>query len=812
MIRTLPSLLALVLAACGTETVPLETDTGVDPTDTDVTPTDTTTDPHTGHSDTAATSTPTDTAVHSDTATEPTDSTVGATDTSDTAPEGLVPWTLPGDSADWAGSTNCDSDLDTDGYPTGECSYVVEIVAGADFADMVVELTDAQGNVMLDVQAGDLTAEGTYYLQVTLPSNGYHLDLQDADPASDAWEAGASVRVMPASGTCLFEDQATDAYTVTEDGHEHAYMVLECASDTAWTPDSGFCEYYVDTASLPSGSCGYLLAVNAGADHADMQITIENSDGDEVYQLAAGDLTEAGLSYHPLNLPTDGYAITWTDEGADDAWASDAWFELVPMPAGETCPGLGAEGTTQYDLPSGHDGQRAAYVVLNCAEDSADTAFAWDSSWCEPDLPLDDVTTGACAYVLEVNAAYDYADMVIELTDADGNVVIDIQQGDVPSTGLHHYPVTLPSSGYHLHMEDASSWSTSWSGGAYARLVPVSQGCILEDEALESHRVSANHVFDLNFILQCDEDTADTFTWDSDWCEPVLDSATTPVGDCAYVVEVTADFDYAYMDIHLADSEGYTILDIDAGDLTAAGVTYYPVNLPTDGYTLTMKDTYPHFVSQWAANGQVRLIPVNAGCLDEELASEAFRVDYGGEEIVHFELDCADDTASFGWDSGWCDVIFPDTAALSGCEQLIEIDTYWGSEMGIEIVDSSGTLIFDIDPGDLAGYSAYLYTLEMPTGHYQLTLTDDGGNGWIDGGTWAPGSIAIWEGNGVCAGDNAFFGPYTLPDTNGDTDTSDNRQVFYMSVDCAADTSTDTEDTSWFSDSTWVPPLDTQAP
>ncbi len=835
MNRAFPPLLTLLLGACGdSTTTALHSDSGSGPSDTAVDSVSSHT--HTGHevpptympetwfprpSDTAATgrndthtggrlipptymphTDPTDTG---DTVTWCLDS-LGC-DSGETATAAYVPWP---DTAAWPDTDACDS-ADT---ATGPCSYVLEIVADSDYADMLVELYDSSGNLILDVQAGELTAEGTYYFPVTLPTDGYHLYMEDTHNLSMAWGSNASVRLIPSSGGCLHEADGHGPYTVSQFGYQNEYLIAECDDqDTVWM-DTGaaWCPPILDSADTATGDCLYILQVRSGYDHADMQITIEDSDGNLVFEIAAGDLTSESTFYYPVNLPTDGYTITWSDESTtSDNWDSDAFFQLLPAEGANECMQEGDGVTAAYDLPTGYGGERTEYLALNCDGDTADTndteGFLWLLAWCEPVLDSGEIPTGACPYVLEVRADYDYADMVIELSDSDGNLLVDVQQNDLTSSGTHYFPVNLRTDGYHLHLEDASTWSTSWGSNAYVRLIPADGQCIEEDEALESYTVTQFGELDEYFVHNCADDTSDTwFTWDSGWCEPILDSGEIPTGDCPYVLEVAADYDYAYMAINLTDADGNEILDIAAGDLTAEDLSYYPINLPTNGYTLTLLDDNPWGTSQWGPDAHVRLIPVEDGCFDPDVQAEEWRVDFNGEEIVHFEVDCADDSATFAWDSGWCDVILPDTAALTGCEQLIEVSTYYGYQMGIEIADSSGNVIFDIDYNDLGYYTAYFYTLDMPTGGYQLTLTDDGGNGWADYGTYAPGSLTIWEGNGVCAGEEALFGPYILPDTNGPTDFADNEVTMNLWVDCDADTSTAAVDTTWMGESGWTPP------
>ncbi len=714
--------------------------------------------------------------------------------------------------SDW-----CEPLLDTSmGFSDGACSAVLHIDAGYDYYDMGVTLKDSDGNVVIEIEPGDLTQAGDFYYSIDFPSDGYQILLEDA--AGYTWDSTAFVEVLQGDG-CV-EDMETVAgpwdvsWNNTEaiGGQWDEYFIHSCGDDTgdSFTWDSGWCEPILDTADVAEGACSYVLAVRSGYDYADMQITITDSDDNEVIQIAAGDLTAEGMFYFPVNMPTDGYTITWSDESTwSEYWDYDAWFQLIPVESGSQCVDLDFDGTEQYTLPSGFGGERTEYLALNCAEDTADTFFEWDTDWCEPVLDSGEQVSGACGYVLEVRADFDYYDMVIELTDSEGNSLVDIQQNDLSSSGYHYFPVNLPSDGYHLHMEDASAWSTAWGTNAHVRLIPADGECLYEDQALESYTVSEFGVADEYFILNCEEDTGDTFSWDTDWCEPILDSAEMPTGDCAYVLEVVADYDYPYMAINITDADGNEIIDIAAGDLTAEDRYYYPINLPTNGYTMTLLDDYTWGISQWGPDAYVRLIPVEEGCFDPEASdAEEYRVDFNGEEIVNFEVDCADDTAEFAWDSAWCEVILEDTAGtggLTGCEQLIDISTYYGYQMGVEITDASGTVIFDIDYSDLGYYTQYFYTVNMPTGGYQITLYDDGGNGWADYGTYAPGEITIYEGNGVCMGEEAIFGPYTLPDTNGPTDYTDNEMSFNIWVDCAADTSTDTEDTSWMGDSTWSP-------
>ncbi len=723
------------------------------------------------------------------------------------------------DTSGWTDSGWCPpTTIDTStGSMGGPCDAFIEVVADYDFNQMGVTIEDDAGHVLFDLQPGDLTNPGTYHYAFSMPSGGYHVLLEDS--TGYTWSSSASVSIKRGEGCASdFETLAGPwklDYSNDEaiGGQWDTWLDYTCDADTSvWSGwDSGWCEPVLDSADFAQGACAYMLVVRSGYDHADMEISIEDSSGTSVFDISAGDLTDEDMYHFPLNLPTDGYTITWSDASThSETWDYDAWFQLVPAEPGSACLEAAADSPV-YTLPWGYGGTRTEHVALHCAEDTSDTFFQWDSGWCTPVLDSGEQPTGACGYVLEVRADYDHDDMVVELSDSEGNLLVDIKPGDLTSSGYHYYPVNLPTDGYHLHLEDVSPGSANWGSNAHVRLLTTNGACLDGEPASESYTVSEFGELDAYFVLGCEEDTGDSFSWDSGWCEPILDSGEVPTGDCAYVLEVTSDYDYMYMAINLTDADGNELLDIAAGDITSESVTYYPVNLPTNGYTLTLLDDYPWSVSSWGPDAHVRVIPVDDDCFDPDVEAEEWRVDVFGEEIIHFEVDCADDTAAFAWDSAWCDAVVPDTAALTGCEQLIDVSAYNGYQMGIEIADSSGNVIFDIDHGDLGWWAQYLYAVDMPTGGYQLTLTDASGYGW----DWYPdpllhGSLTIWEGNGVCAGEEALFGPYTLPDANGSTDTTPNEAVFNLWVDCDADTSTAAVDTTWMGDSTWSPAQDTQ--
>ncbi len=691
----------------------------------------------------------------------------------------------------------CEPILDSGNFASGACAAAIHVVGKYDVNTMGVRLTNNDGEVVADIQPGDLIDQGDHYIPVNLTSNGYHMELYSSD--NTTWSYGALVEIIGADGACIDDEVLVEAQTLDSSnsigGQRDVYFTHSCDEDTsgefAW--DSGWCEPVLDTAEIPTGACGYVVHMRATSnyDADELQVTIKDSDGNQVWQLAAGDLTAAGDYYFPVNLPSDGYEIVLEDFGTySQYWASGDYVEIIPT--SNEC--LEAEPVTgQLNLENGLGGIKSEYVVLNCEEDTGDE-FAWDSAWCEPVLDTASEVTGTCGMVALVYAGYDYASLEATLTDSQGNVVFELNAGDLDRQGYHYLPFNAPTEGYTLHMSTAHSYNDFWANNGYIQFMSADGACVDESTATEQFNLLAFGERTEYLTFDCEDDTAE-FAWDSGWCPGVLDTADIPTGDCAYVVEVGAGYDYTDMVVNLVDADGNEILDIAAGDgqLSKDTIHYFPVNLPSNGYTLTLEDNST-YSTYWDSAAYVRIVPADGACLDEELASERYSVHYDGLEIVNFEVECGDDTASFGgWDTGWCgEELFGDTAiGLTGCEQLLQLTTWYSdNEMQLEITDDAGNVVFSVDGAtDFAAREELFYAVDLPTGDYTMTLTDTQGDSWIEsyGIQGYKAEATLYYGNGTCMSDDVITGPHTNEDLDGKTGTPES-QSFTFSVVCDADT------------------------
>ncbi len=696
------------------------------------------------------------------------------------------------DSASFAWDTAwCEPVTDTSAAGASACGAALKIVAGSwNASAMTAELWDADGNLLLEVESGDIAQSGEHYFPVDMPSGGYHLAIGSSD--GTVWPEGAYAQLVSLDGQCA-GDALGEAWTLTAQnglgGERDIWFTHDCEADTAgFAWDSGWCEPVLDTAEMPSGDCGYVARVQGQFGAADMQITLKDSSGAQVWSMPAGTLSGQGVTYFPLNLPSDGYEVVMESTNPyNDGWAIGENVQFLPTE--DACVDQAAASEV-YALESGWGGTKSAYFTVDCAEDSAD--FAWDSGWCEPVLDTADAVTSTCGMVARIHAGYDFANYVATLTDADGNVILDIQAGDLTSQGYHHFPIDVPTSGYELYMATTSTWGDSWDGrNGWIQLIPASGTCVDEDAATEKFRLEAFGERTEYLTIDCPGDSGD-FAWDSGWCADVIDTADLPAGSCGHVIEVGAGYDYGDMDIQLEDADGNSILSISPGDgqIDAAGIYRFPVDLPTDGYVLTLTDA-SQWVSNWAEAAYVQIIPLDGGCMDRDLAGEKHHVRYGGEEVVYFEVDCAADSGDFAWDSGFCDVLFEDTAGtggLSGCQQLLNLTTWYDpADILLEITDDAGLTVFSVDGAtDLAYQSEYFFAVDLPTGDYTATLTDRDGDGWSDSPT-VPAQATLYAGNGVCMGTEVLAGPWTVEDQDGFSGVAET-ETFTFSVVCESDT------------------------
>ncbi len=697
----------------------------------------------------------------------------------------------------------CEPVLDTAGASGSDCAAALHVAAGSDFATMGIKLTDSSGNVVLDAAPGTFNQRGDHYLGVDLTSDGYQLDLYSSD--NTVWATDAYVEFVSTDGRCAGDEPLTEVYTLNDSngfgGQRTVWFTHDCAADTggdfAW--DSGWCAPVLDTADAVSGACGYAVHVRRGSTYDEIGLSIHDSDGNLMLSVDPSDVPAVGDYYFSVNLPSDGYAITLEDAHPTQGslWNPTSFVELLP--ANGRCVDEEA-GTGRMVMAEGHGGSHTQYVTLNCQDDTSGD-FAWDSGWCEPVLDSGEQPTGSCGMVAMIYAGYDYANLEASVTDADGNVVLDVQAGDLTRSGYHYLPFEAPSNGYVLHMGTTHSYNDNWANNGYIQFIPADGACIDESAASEPFHLKAFGERTEYLTFQCEDDTAEDFAWDSGWCPPVLDTADIPTGDCGYVLEVGTDSDAANMGIDLTDADGTNVFSIEAGDgqLTTDSIHHFPVNLPSNAYKLTLTDSSTSSYSDnWFANAYVRVVPVDDGCMDEDLASEKFRVDYDGLEIVDFVVDCPDDTGSFaGWDTGYCsEIIFTeaDTAGvvgLQGCEQLLHLTTWYNTtEMQMEITDDLGNVVFEVDGAtDLASKTEYFYAVDLPTGTYTATLTDTQGDSWIEsyGSSGYKSEATLYQGNGECMGEELIGGPWTVDDLDGVTGVPESVS-YTFSVVCDVDT------------------------
>ncbi len=664
----------------------------------------------------------------------------------------------------------------------GTCAYALQLVSDFDHWSQPGEagfvLYDDELNVLAS-RAPGLWKSGEMAQEILELTDGRYL-VDMSDLGGDGWHGG-HLRLVDGDGTIV------ETITLEDGDAGYHYLTVDCAEDTGpfegWDTDPDVTD--IDTGwylGAEYRGCPVTIAVNTANAQNDMAFEILDASGAVVYDdldaWPIGIVSSADVQYAYTALPAGDYTLRLQDKGTlGTGWGTWPFVRVHDAADGTYLGGGGHHSKGEfvdYAISVDCGGDTGSWYAGDVEDLTDDTGWSMGVDWYDTDLPE------SCGFMVEVAAPQDPTGGAWEIHDQDGRQLFLTQPGDMELPfGLYRTPVELPSGLYRMRMiDELGRGFSNWQAPENFRILDAS-GEVIHAFSMASSATKTDEWF----LLDCADDT-DTPVYPEGWCPPVLeDTAVGMVDDCAAALHIRAGYSASDMGVVLYDSQGVEIASVSEGELTQQGDHFVPLGrLPSDGYHAVLTSASGN---AWSSSAFVQLVAADGRCVDEgEPLSEAWTLTtdngFGGHRDVWFTHDCAADSGSFGWDTGWCEPVLDTAEQGSGaCSYAVKVQA--GSDyasMAAELTDVDGNVVWTLNAGDLGGKGVYWFPVNLPTGHYGLTREATGYTKY-----WATGSqVQIVPTSGACVDEAGATEVYTLVSGwNG-------IQTDWLSIECGDDT------------------------